>query len=189
VASRKLPEPPSKQPGWNNRILAGERDTVMEIVGQRPNLAEWYIKPEKKTSDERGQMTLIINPGSDVSAGEGWANTFAVAKAAAVDWLAKMHGDGMTDVKLLDDTSEDDEREGRWTFSFRHAVTGTVVELETHGIDNSDAYCKQHIMTPRVYWRGSSSAEPVLEDFAAPGFMAVRTFRREGVLSQQQEKG
>lgn len=132
---------------------------------------------------------IIINPGWNVAAGEGWTNSFAEAQAEAVRWLAKLHADGMTDVRMLDDTSEEDEHEGRWTFRFRHTITGTVVELETHGIDNADAYCRQHIMTPRVYWRGSSSAEPVLEDFAAPGFIAVRTFRREGVLPQHRKKG
>lgn len=51
VASRNLPEPPSRQPGWGKRILAGEHDTVMKIIAERPNLAEWYVKPEARTGD------------------------------------------------------------------------------------------------------------------------------------------
>ena len=91
-------------------------------------------------------------------------------------WLARMHADGMTDVELLDGSTG---REGRWVFTFRHAVTGTTVELETHGIDSTEAYERQYIFTPKVYWNGSSTSEPELEHFAAPGFVAVRTFRQE----------
>lgn len=119
-------------------------------------------------------MTVIINPGSRVGApGEGWTNTGATARAAAEQWLARMHADGMTDVELLDGA---EETEGRWRFTFRHTVSGTEVTLETHGIDAIGAYEQDHIFTPRVYWRESSTAEPRLEDFAAPGFRLVRTF-------------
>lgn len=117
---------------------------------------------------------LIINPGSEVGEpGNGWTNTEAEARAEAGRWLATMHAEGLADVELLDGCTE---REGRWAFRFRHKVTGTVVELETHGIGDIEAYQREHIFTPRVYWRGDSSAEPKLEDFAAPGFAAVRTF-------------
>jgi len=44
VASGKLPEPGSKRPGWDKRILDGEADNVAEITARRPKLAEWYIR-------------------------------------------------------------------------------------------------------------------------------------------------
>jgi hypothetical protein len=119
-------------------------------------------------------MTLLINPGSRIGKpGEGWTNTYEEARAMARRWLAQMHEDGMTDVELLDGSTE---RDGRWVFTFRHSVTGTTVELETHGIDNIEAYERQHIFAPRIYWNGSSTSNPELEHFAAPGFVAVRTF-------------
>jgi hypothetical protein len=117
---------------------------------------------------------LIINPGSRIGEpGSGWTNTCEEARAEAGRWLDRMHADGMTDVELLDGSKEE---EGRWVFSFRHAVTGIVVKLMTHGIDNVQAYEREHIFTPRVYWNDSSISEPELEHFAAPGFKAVRTF-------------
>lgn len=117
---------------------------------------------------------LIINPGSRIGApGDRWTNTEATARAEAEKWLAKMRAEGMTGVTLLDGSKE---RTGRWLFTFRHEITGATVELETHGIDDLDAYQKDHWFVPCVYWNGDSSAEPKLEDFAAPGFVPVRTF-------------
>jgi len=117
---------------------------------------------------------MIINPGSRIGEpGEGWTNTSETARSHAADWLTKMHADGMTDVELLDGVTE---CEGRWVFAFRHAVTGTVVKLEMHGIDNVQAYEKKHLFAPRIYWDGSSTSNPELEHFAAPGFAPVRTF-------------
>lgn len=122
-------------------------------------------------------MTLIINAGSSIGKpGDGWTNTYETARKNAGDWLDQMHAEGMTDVQLLDGSTES---EGRWVFTFRHSVTGTTVKLETHGIDDVEAYERQHIFSPRIYWDGSSTSNPKLEDFAAPGFVAVRTFRRE----------
>jgi len=122
-------------------------------------------------------MTLIINPGSRIGEpGNGWTNTAETAQAEAERWLAGIHADGMTDVELLDGSTE---REGRWVFTFRHAVTGTAVTLETHGIDDTGAYQQDHVFPPRIYWNGSSTSNPELEHFAAPGFRAVRTFTAE----------
>ena len=122
-------------------------------------------------------MTVLINPGSDIGEpGNGWTNTEATARDEAERWLAGMRADGITDVELADGATE---REGRWVFTFRHAVTGTTVTLETHGIDDIRAYQKDHIFAPRIYWNGSSTSNPELEHFAAPGFLAVRTFKRD----------
>jgi hypothetical protein len=121
---------------------------------------------------------VIINPGARLGAAQaaqGWSNTYATARATAETWLRRMRGEGIADVELV--AADETEREGRWTFTFRHTVTGTDVELETHGIDDVTAYERQHIFAPRVYWHGSSSANPSLEDFAAPGY--VMTFREQ----------
>ena len=126
-------------------------------------------------------MTLIINPGSRIASPEHdgeWQNTEAKARERAEVWLGKMHGEGMTDVELLDGTQLGvAEQGGRWRFTFRHQVTGVTATLDMHGIDPVDAYEREHVFAPRVYWNGSSCSDPALEDFAAPGFVAVRTFR------------
>lgn len=119
---------------------------------------------------------MMINPGSRIGADQqGWTNTEAAAIVKAAEWLATMRGDGLADVDLLDGCTADGE--GRWRFTFRHRVTGVEVVLETDGIDDVEAYQRQHIFPPRVYWNGSSSSDPKLEDFAAPGFEPVKTFR------------
>jgi hypothetical protein len=123
------------------------------------------------------QVTLIVNAGSRVaSSGGGWTNTYQAARAEAERWLERMHAEGMTDVVLLDDA---EEAGGCWRFTYRHTVTGVSVRLETPGIDDLAAYQKEHIFPPRIYWNGSSSGNPQLDDFAAPGFAPVRTFRQE----------
>lgn len=122
-------------------------------------------------------MTMIVNPGSGPveQDGEGWTNTYETARQKAIAWLKEMHTQGLRDVELLDGPT--DQTDGRWVFTFRHTVTGKTVDFETHGIDDLDAYMRRRIFAPRVYWNGSSSGEPSLEDFEAPGFEPVRTFR------------
>lgn len=121
-------------------------------------------------------MTVFINPGAHLGEPEdasGWTNTYATARTTADEWLAKMHADGIADVEM--GCADETEREGRWTFTYRHTVTGVEVEMETHGIDDVEAYKRQYIFEPRIYWNGSSTSNPSLEDFAAPGY--VMTFR------------
>jgi hypothetical protein len=120
-------------------------------------------------------MTLIINPGSRLGPdGDGWTNTYETAREKAAKWLATMHEKGMTDVELLPDARE---AEQRWVFTFRHAITGVEVTLVIDGIDDVDAYCERHVFAPRTYWADSSLSEPDLDDFAADGFEPVRTYR------------
>lgn len=121
-------------------------------------------------------MSIIINPGSGPvdEVGEGWSNSYFTALKTAKEWLERMERDGLRDIELLDRVVDDGD--GRWEFRFRHKVTGVVVTLATHGIDDLDAYTKRHIFMPRVYWNGSSSSEPDLDDWKAPGFYAVKTF-------------
>jgi hypothetical protein len=120
-------------------------------------------------------MAILLNPGSRIGGlPEGVRNTYADALAEARRWLAQIREDGIADVELIEHP-EQAPRDGRWTFDFRHAVTGVVCSLETHGLDDVDAYEAARIFTPRIYWRGSSCSSPSLDDWAAPGF--VQTFR------------
>ena len=126
-------------------------------------------------------MSILINPGSEPVSdqGDGWTNTYEGAVVEAERWHRRMVDDGFgQDVDLL---VQDDPIvcDGRWVFLYRHRVTGAVVELHTHGIDNMDAYTKRHIFGARVYWNGSSTGNPELSDWAAPRF--VQTFRPDGV--------
>lgn len=120
-------------------------------------------------------MTIMTGGGSWIAEpGDGWSNTYEKARANAEEWLATMHKAGMTDVELLNTV---EERNRRWQFTFRHQITRVTATLEIDGIDDLDAYCKQAVFSPKVYWNGGSTGEPRLEDFAAEGFEAVRTFR------------
>ena len=121
---------------------------------------------------------FIINPGSEVGKQEvGFTNTHEQARRYAYEWFYKpMIDQGFTDIEV-EDTKE--EVDGRWKFIFKHTVTGKEVELETHGIDNMDAYTDKYIFTPRVYWNGGSSSSPELEQFAVDGYKPVMTFEKE----------
>jgi hypothetical protein len=122
-------------------------------------------------------VSVLINPGSGpvANSGTGWTNTYEGALAEARRWLAQIRDEGIADVELVV-PDQPVQREGRWVFGFRHLVTGVVVELETHGIDNMAHYTAQRIFDPRVYWRGSSCASPDAADWAALGY--VQTYRR-----------
>lgn len=123
-------------------------------------------------------MSVIVNPGSGPvpESGEGWANTYEGAYGWAIYWLGLIHEQAATDVELLNPGTPNGD--GRWKFGFRHPVTGVVVELDTHGIpfEQIAAYEKERLFAPRIYWNGSSCSDPELEDWAAPGFKALRTF-------------
>lgn len=122
----------------------------------------------------------IINPGStlpDGYSGEGWTNTHKQAKLNAFNWFyMPMKEAGFTDIKVTD---KNEENSGRWVFIFKHEVTGKEVELEIHGIDDLNAYQKEHIFVPKVYWNGSSCSNPELEQFAADGYEPIMTFKKK----------
>jgi hypothetical protein len=122
---------------------------------------------------------MLINPGTRIGGkSDGWTNTAEAARAEAERWLTRMAGDGLAEVELLDEVNPVDG--GRWQFTFRHTITGTRVSLETHGINDLDAYRQQYTFDPKVYWNGSSSGDPTLGDFAAPGFEPVQTYKPAG---------
>lgn len=130
-------------------------------------------------------MSLIINPGSGAvpAAGNGWTNTYDRALAEAKRWLERMHDDGLTDVVLEEPGIAGDD--GRWSFRFRHSVTGTACVLRTHGVDNAQAYKDDGYIfgLPRQYWCGSSSADPKLADWQTDGWLPHLTFRRDPTVA------
>lgn len=132
-------------------------------------------------------MTLIINAGSGpITKGKGWTNTHKTARWNAYEWFYKpMIKQGFVDIEVID-TKE--EVQGRWKFIFRHKITGKEVELEIHGIDDLEAYEKQNIFAPRVYWDGSSSSTPELEQFQAEGFHPVMTYQANATANPQASK-
>lgn len=123
---------------------------------------------------------LIINPGSRIPQNpQGWTNTYEQARRNAEEWLEQMRRDGFGhDVILLSGPEKQADGGGRWIFRFQHQITGVCCLLETHGISDEDLepYRLQAIFLPRVYWNGSSSANPALDDFAAPGY--VQSYRK-----------
>jgi len=120
-------------------------------------------------------MSILINPGSRIGEpGEGWTNTLEQARKYAQRRYDGMLEEGIQDVVMLDEV---EPREGRWRFKFKHTVTGVVVDYETHGIDDLEAYEKKNIFTPRVYWNGCSSSSPELTDWARDGYEPVQTWR------------
>ena len=120
-------------------------------------------------------MALLFNPGSGPvdDKGDGYTNTYAKACEIARTWFEDMKADGLADIELVEPQPWEVDG-GRWTFIFRHTITGAEVKLETHGLDNLDTYTINHVFLPRVYWNGWSSGQPELDDFAAPGFVPVR---------------
>jgi hypothetical protein len=113
---------------------------------------------------------------SDPTPTPGWTNTYETALKIANKWLGTMRDEGIQGVRLVDESEEErNVAAGKWSFTFKHAVTGTEVKFETHGIDNVTLYTRVNVFSPRQYWNGSSIAEPEAKDFAAPGFrMATR---------------
>lgn len=117
-------------------------------------------------------MSVIINPGSRIREGSaGWTNTRVQSLRNAYEWHHKMRDESFGhDIDMVDTGEHED---GRWRYVFRHKVTGVEVSLQIHGIDDMDAYLEQALFVPHVYWNGSSSSNPSIEDFAAPGFVAT----------------
>jgi hypothetical protein len=123
------------------------------------------LTPNYLESSKQENMTLIINSGSENTGG-----TFEQAELNAKKFLEGCHDEGLFEVEM----SFVEVREtGNFVFHFTHKVTGKVVELSTHGF--TDDECRQFMFNPRVYWNGSSTADPKIEDFMADGF----TFRVE----------
>lgn len=106
----------------------------------------------------------FINPGSRVP--PGVPNLYEVAEARAKKWLAQIRSDGWPEVELV--LPGVPGRDSRWSFEFRHSVTGAVARLDQHGITSEAADEAGMIFgPPRVYWNGCSSSTPAPSDWVA----------------------
>lgn len=103
---------------------------------------------------------MIINAGSENKGG-----TFKQAQINAQEWLELIHDDGFPEVEMKYIKRYDD---GDWLFYFIHPVTNKVATLEIHGFTEEE--CNQFMFHPRVYWNGSSTANPRIEDWLEEGF-------------------
>lgn len=103
---------------------------------------------------------LIINPGSENKGG-----TLEQATENANEWLRNIHNEGFIEVEM---SFVKQLKDGDYLFNFTHAVTKKTAELCVHGFTKDE--CKRFIFRPRVYWNGSSTADPKIEDWLADGF-------------------
>lgn len=105
---------------------------------------------------------VLINPGSHVEGGME-----DQARINAFEWLHRMREHGITDV-VIDNAEPPAYSSGRWTFIFRHTLTGRTAELCIHGLTPTEV--QERTFGARVYWNGSSCSDPTWEDFLAPRF-------------------
>jgi len=105
-------------------------------------------------------MAIVINPGS-----ENVGGTFEQAEINAKRFLDSCHSEGLLEVEM---EFVKKRQTGNFDFRFTHKVTGKVVELSTHGFTEEE--CGNFLFKPRIYWNGSSTADPKIEDFMADGF-------------------
>jgi hypothetical protein len=102
---------------------------------------------------------IIINAGSEYRGG-----TFEQAKVNAEKWLKNIHIEGFLEVEMSFVKQYED---GNFLFNFIHGVTKKIATLETHGFTEEELKFRFH---PRVYWNGSSTADPKIEDWLEEGF-------------------
>jgi hypothetical protein len=105
-------------------------------------------------------MGIILNPGSKTKGG-----TFEQAEKNAKKWLESIYQNGFLEVEMSFSKKEED---GNFIFNFKHNVTRKIVQLEIHGF--TDKECEEFLFYPRVYWNGSSCADPKTEDWLEDGF-------------------
>lgn len=98
---------------------------------------------------------IIINPGSENKGG-----TFEQARKNAYKWLKSIREE-YPEVRMT--THEQKTNDGDWIFNFRHMVTMKTAKLVIHGFTKKE--CDEFIFHPRVYWNGSSTADPKIEDW------------------------
>lgn len=105
-------------------------------------------------------MAIIINAGSENKGG-----TFEQAEINAKEWLEIIHSQGFDEVEM---EFIEQHKDGDFQFNFTHKVTGKVATLEIHGFTKEE--CQNFRFHPRVYWNGSSTADPKIEDWLTDGF-------------------
>lgn len=105
-------------------------------------------------------MAIIINAGSENKGG-----TLEQAKINAQEWLESIHEEGFLEVEMAYVEQYD---KGNFVFAFTHQVTKKAVALEIHGYTEDE--CKKFMFHPRVYWDGSSTGNPKIEDWLTDEF-------------------
>lgn len=103
---------------------------------------------------------VIINPGSEYKGG-----TLEQAEENAKEWLKSIHDEGFPEVEMIFIEQYD---KGNFLFHFKHPVTNKVATLEIHGF--TEEQCTKFVFHPRVYWNGSSTSNPKVEDWLEEGF-------------------
>ena len=98
---------------------------------------------------------MIINAGSENKGG-----TFEEALKSARVWLSSVQRE-FPEVTMT--THENRLGDGDWNFVFTHQVTGVSVDLDIHGF--TDEECEKFTFHPRVYWNGSSTSDPKIDDW------------------------
>jgi hypothetical protein len=106
------------------------------------------------------KMGTIINAGSKNKGGN-----LEQATKNAKEWLDSIHESGISEVSM---SFEGQLEDGDYVFRFKHWVTGKENTLEIHGFTREE--CSKFIFSPRVYWNGSSTANPEIKDWIADGF-------------------
>lgn len=105
-------------------------------------------------------MGIIINPGSENKGG-----TLKQAKINADEWLKCVHDEGFLEVEMK---YVEQYKDGNFLFEFKHTITQKVATLEIHGFTKEE--CEKFMFHPRVYWNGSSSSSPDIEDWLTDEF-------------------
>jgi len=105
-------------------------------------------------------MNVIINPGSENKGG-----SLEQAIINAKNWLKIIHDEGFLEVKMKHVKKYEG---GNFMFHFKHSVTKKTAKLEIHGF--TDEECKKFMFHPRVYWNGSSTGNPQIEDWLTDDF-------------------
>lgn len=105
-------------------------------------------------------MKIIINAGSENKGG-----TFKQAEINAKEWLENIHSEGFLEVEI---EFVEQYENGYFLFNFTHKVTNKVATLKIHGFTKEQ--CQEFRFHPRVYWNGSSTADPKIEDWLTDGF-------------------
>ena len=101
---------------------------------------------------------IVINPGSENKGG-----TIDQAKKNARKWLKAIHEEGFSEVVM-----SEGEHGDYFEFLFTHNVTKKVATLRIHGFTEEER--KEFMFSPRVYWNGSSTGDPKIEDWLEEGF-------------------
>ena len=99
---------------------------------------------------------IIINAGSENKGG-----TFKQAEINAKKWLKLIHDEGFKEVEMS--FIKQYENNGNFLFHFVHLITKKIATLEIHGFTKIE--CEAFLFHPRVYWNGSSTADPKIEDW------------------------